>query len=226
MIKFMSYSKSCGLKVQEEKGRKMSTNFVYLDDVPSVMKKSEVPSHVVVRNEKRIGLKIGEKSTGIYSTQVFTSDCLPDEIPYKFLGYTRIARMKYYATYVAEVVTAEKLSLEGRYGYEKGIDILNSIVQWFTWNDQMLIARSIVYGDLKNLNLNDQNEKSLSYWVASPATYGEGVYSRFGPGSITNGIYCAQGNGQYLTRGDYYITQKEMPIRPVMTLRSSIILGK
>ena len=193
---------------------------IYLDDVPSVMSLEELPKKILVPNPERRELVITPEESGYYDAQVFTSDCLPKEIPYSFLGFVLFPNGNIYPKYRADVVTKTELELREKSGYEDGINAINTVARWFTWQENMLEVESIKKLDLR---LFDYKSEEFSYWLASPASYSYGVYTRFGPGYVASGCYCKIDNmSLYLTRGNYWITKKRMPVRPVMTLASKV----
>ena len=92
----------------------MANGIVRLEDMPSAILESEVPTEIIVSNPGDRMVVIAPEESGIDKEQVFTSDCLPDEIRYKFLGMVQYSDGSYYPKYVANVVTSQELGLNGK----------------------------------------------------------------------------------------------------------------
>ena len=103
----------------------MANGIVRLEDMPSVIPESEVPTEIIVPNPGDRKVVITPEESGIYEEQVFTSDCLPDEIPYKFLGMVQYPDGSYYPKYIANVATSQKLGLRGKEGEKNGVEVMN-----------------------------------------------------------------------------------------------------
>ena len=145
----------------------MSVKPVYLEDVPSVMTLKEVPQEILVPNPGGREIGITPEESGYGEEQVFTSNCLSDEISYEFLGLIMFPDGSVYPKYKANVVTSEELYLKGRRGYQNGIDIINMVAWWLTWQEKMLEAKSIKMSDLECFDYESEN---ISYWLASPGS--------------------------------------------------------
>ena len=90
----------------------MTKGIVRLEDMPSTITVSELPRVIIVPNPRDRKVVITPEESGIDKEQVFTSDCLPDEIPYRLIWAVRYPRsIRYYPRYVANVVTSQKLKL-------------------------------------------------------------------------------------------------------------------
>ena len=105
---------------------------------PSVIPESEVPTEIIVPNPGNREVVITPEESGSDKKQVFTSDCLPDEIPYKLLGIIRYPDGSYYPKYVADVVTSQKLGLRGKEGEKNGVEVMNEITFCLTWQQGMV----------------------------------------------------------------------------------------
>lgn len=200
----------------------MFTEIVRLENVPSVMKPEEIPRKVLVTSPRERSYEIPPQYSGYYDNQVFTSESLPDEILYELLCIVKYPDGSLYPKYRANVVTKTELCLNGKAGYENCINMIHGIAWWLTWQEKMLEAKSIESSDLKFF---DYKKEKLSYWLASPCSYAHGVYTRFGPGSVENGVYCKfRDIDLIIKRGDYWITKKTLAVRPVMILTSKVIV--
>ena len=193
---------------------------IRLEDMPSVILESEVPEEILVPNPGDRKVVITPEESGVEEEQVFTSDCLPDEIPYELLGLIRYPDGSYHPKYVANVVTTKKLWLEGISGYKNGIKIINRVACTLISQEGILKARSIKKSDLELFGY--ENEE-LSYWLSSPGTGFDLCSIGAGPGCVCNGE---------IKSGDFYAIgavlfgiqnkPKGMPIRPVMILKSKV----
>lgn len=162
----------------------MITEPVKLEDVPSVMTLEEVPQKILVPTPRGRKLVITPEESGLDKEQVFTSECLPDRIPYELLGLVKFPDGSAYPKYRANVVTKTKLGLKGKTGYENGISTINKIAWWLTWQEKMLEAKSIKKSDLEAF---DYGKEKLSYWFNASTSYQYGIYLGFGPGVVNNG---------------------------------------
>ena len=77
----------------------MTKGIIRLEDMPSVISEREVPTEIIVPNPGDRKVVILTKNSGVKEEQVFTSDCLPDEIPYKLLGMVQYPDGGYYPKY-------------------------------------------------------------------------------------------------------------------------------
>ena len=195
----------------------MAKGIIRLEDMPSVISESEVPKEIIVPNPGNRKVVITPEESGSDKEQVFTSDCLPDEIPYKLLGMVQYPDGSYYLKYVANAVTSQKLSLQGKEGTKNSVKIINNIAFFLTWQQRMLEAKSVKESDLEFFDY--EKEKDLSYWLASPGvTYG-GSGSSFGPGAVRSGV---ANTGVDLFYSDGYLYESGLGVRPVMILSSKI----
>ena len=194
----------------------MAKGIVRLEDMPSVISESEVPTEIIVPNPGGRKVVITSEESGVYEEQVFTSDCLPDEIPYKLLGMVRYPDGSYYPKYVANVVTSQELGLKGRKGAENGVEIVNNIAFSLTWQQGMLDAKSVKKSDLKFF---DYKKEELSYWLASPGVVIDDSYCSFGPGAVLSGA-AFTGCGSFASDG--ISIERWLGVRPVMVLASKI----
>ena len=193
----------------------MITEPVYLENVHSVMRLEEVPQKILVPNPGGRKLVIKPEESGYDKEQVFTSEDLPDEIPYELLGLVKFSDGSIHLKYMANVVTSEKLHLNG--GYQNGIDIINKVAWWFTWQEGMIEAKSIKKSDLKYFDYKSEN---LSYWLASPVSRDNGSNAGFGPGAVLGGyVFCGYG-GTFYSNGNW--NANRVAVRPVMTLASKV----
>lgn len=118
--------------------------------------------------------------------------------------------------YRANVVTSKWLCLKGMRGYQNGIDIINKVAWWLTWQEKMIEAKSIKMSDLECFDYENEN---LSYWLASPSSYSGGSDALFGPGVVGDGdVYC--GGGMFNSGGGW--SANRMAVRPVITLASKV----
>ena len=203
-----------------EKGLKMSVKPVYLEDVPSSMTLEEVPQEILVKNPRKRMVVIEQQESGWKEKQVFKSECLPDEIPYKLLGLVKFPDRTVYPKYRANVVTDKELCLRGIPGYKNGISIIDKVAWWLTWQKNMLEAKSIKKPDLEFF---DYEKEDFSYWLASPGSFNSGSYAHFGPGAVRSGrVFC--GSGGTFSSDGYWSTLR-VAVRPIMILASEVQNG-
>ena len=195
----------------------MAKGIVRLEDMPSTITGRELPREIILPNpgDRKVVIKPGE--SGVYKKQVFTSDCLPDEIQYKLLGMVQYIDGNYYPKYVANAVTSQKLGLTGKEGAENGVETINNIAFYLTWQQGMLKAKSVKNSDL---NFFDYKKERLSYWLASPA----GIYfansgCSCGPG-LVDGSFAVTGHSRFGAVGSY--RELWLGVRPVIVLASKI----
>ena len=194
----------------------MTKGIVRLEDMPSVIPESEVPTEIIVPNPGGRKVVITPEESGIYEEQVFTSDCLPDEIPFKLLGMVQYADENYYPKYVANVVTLEELGLNGKIGVENSVEVINRVAFGLTWQQGMLEAKSVKKSDLKFL---DYKKERFPYWLASPGVAFGDSDCNFGPGAVFSGGAVT---GIYLFDSDGFSIESWLSVRPVMVLASKI----
>ena len=194
----------------------MANGIVRLEDMPSVISESEVPTEIIVPNPGDRKVVITPEESGIDKKQVFTSDCLPDEIPYKFLGMVQYSDGSYYPKYVANVVTSQELGLNGKEGAENCIEVINKIAFGLTWQKGMLEAKSVKKSDLKFF---DYKKEELLYWLASPGVVIDNSGCYFGPGAVISGF---ADTGCALFYSDGYSNEYWLGVRPVMIISSKI----
>ena len=196
----------------------MITEPVYLENVHSVMRLEEVPQKILVPNPGGRKLVIKPEASGYDKEQVFTSDCLPHSIPYELLGLVKFPDGSVYPKYRANVVTSEELDLNGEPGYQNGIDTINKVAWWLTWQKKMLEAKSIKKSDIECFDYKSENLSS--YWLASPGSFNYGSDAYFGPGAVFYGrVFCGNG-GTFNSNGYWYAFR--VAVRPVMTLASKV----
>lgn len=111
--------------------------------------------------------EVSFKESGWYKEQVFTSEDLPDKIPYELIGLVKLQNGSVRPKYKAKVVTKGKLHLDGRIGLKNGIQIMNRICYELCYQDGFFDAKSIKRSDLQSLG-----DEKLSYWLASQSTDG------------------------------------------------------
>ena len=206
-----------------EKGRKMITEPVRLEDVPSIMSLEEVPQKIWVPNPGKRKLVIKPEESGYDKEQVFTSECLPDEIPYEFLGLTKFPDGRVYPKYRANVVTKTELRLEKGTGYENGVSTIDKIVWWLTVQEKMLEAKSIKKSDLKYF---DYESEGLSYWLASPTIYIRhgyisGYEEALGLATVIRGNF-SYNNALFNNYSSMVWYNDMQAVRPVMLLASKV----
>lgn len=200
-----------------EKGWKMITEPVYLEDISSVVTLEEVPQKILVQNPGERELVITQEESGWNKEQVFTSECLPDVIPYELLGVVKFPDGSAYPKYRANVVTETRLGLKGQFGYENGINIINKVAWWLTWQEKVLEAKSIKKSDLEVF---DYEKEKLSYWLDASTSYHYGRYLGFGPGAVDNGnISNCSGD---LIDSFGQCNADELSIRPTMILKAKL----
>ena len=194
----------------------MAQGIIRLEDMPSVILESEVPTKILVPNPGARKVVITPEESGINEEQVFTSDCLPDEIPYKFLGMVQYSDGSYYPKYVANVVTSQELGLNGKEGAENCVEVINKIAFGLTWQQGMLDAKSVKKSDLKFF---DYEKEELLYWLASPGVVIDNSGCYFGPGAVISGF---ADTGCALFYSDGYSNEYWLGVRPVMIISSKI----
>ena len=158
----------------------MTKGIVRLEDMPSTITVSELPREIIVPNPRDRKVVITPEESGIGKEQVFTSDCLPDEIPYRLIGAVRYPRsIRYYPRYVANVVTSQKLKLAliKEQEVENRID---ELVKALTFQANVVVAEGIKVTDfnfLENYALKD----CRMYWPVDDITrLGIGPFEGFG----------------------------------------------
>ena len=186
-------------------------------NVPSVINYTELPQRISLPNPKGRKIVIKPEESGRDREQMFTSKCLPDVIPYELLGLIKFPDGSVYPKYRANVVTKEKLWLEGENGYENAISIINKVAWCLTWQERMLEAKSIKWSDLKYF---DYESEELSYWLASLNSYE--YYRDFyeyglGSGKVDYGEVSYTGSLIFNHIGMY-----GRAVRPVMVLASKV----
>ncbi len=192
----------------------MANGIVRLEDMPSVIREGEVPTKIIVPNPGNREVVITPEESGIDKEQVFTSDCLPDEIPFEFLGLVPYPDGNDHPIYGANAVTSEKLTLCGKAGCETGIETINKVARFLVWRQGILEARSIT---CQNLAFHYWNNKLSPYWVASLNIDTVGNISTIGLGAV---------NGEYgkltLFYSDGLAIEYKSGVRPVIVLPSII----
>ena len=198
----------------------MTKGIVRLEDMPSVILENEVPEEILVTNPilGRRTVVITPEVSGFKEEQVFTSDCLPNEIPYKLLGIVEYPDGSYYPKYVANVVTSQELLLEGERGARNGVEVINKVAFVLTWQQGMIEAKSINRSDLKFLNC---KREEISYWLASSSDSYVGIKDEiFGPEVVfANRVYRDE-DGTFASYGRWRAIKK--PVRPTAILSSKI----
>ena len=124
--------------------------------------------------------------------------------------------------YRANVVTSEGLCLKGMRGYQNGIDIIDKVAWWLTWQEKMLEAKSIKKSDL---NFFDYEKENLSsYWLSSHGVI-RANYINFGPGVVyANGGVARV--GAYIVFDSYGLCNAfRAGVRPTMILTSKILIA-
>ena len=200
----------------------MAQGIIRLEDMPSVIPESEVPTEIIVPNPGDRKVVILTKNSGVKDEQVFTSDCLPDEISYKFLGLIRCPDGTYYPKYVANEVTSQTLKLKGKKGAKNGIESINKVAKDLTYQPGILTAKSVKRSDLQFF---DYREDKLSYWLASPGISmgAVGSYYRLGPGAVNRGSDGVWVDMSFSV-GDSNVHL--LGVRPVMVLSSKIQMDR
>ena len=194
----------------------MANGIVRLEDMPSAILESEVPTKIIVPNPGDRMVVITPEESGIDKKQVFTSDCLPDKITYKLLGIVQYPDGNSYLKYVANGVTSQELGLIGKEGAKNSVEVINKIAFSLTWQKGMLEARSVKESDLKFWGY---EKEKLSYWLASPGVAVGDTYCYFGPGAVVSGI---AGYGYVLFNSGDSSNESWLGVRPVMILSSKI----
>ena len=193
----------------------MAQGIIRLEDMPSVIPESEVPTKILVPNPGDRKVVITPEESGINEEQVFTSDCLPDEISYVFLGLYQYPDGNDYPIYVANAVTKNNLTLYGKVGCEKGIETINKVAKFLTWQQGMLEARSINLSDFHHW------DDGLSpYWIASLNIYIAENISTIGPRAVRGELEFNK--GLTLLYSDGFAMGYKFGVRPVMVLPSKI----
>lgn len=198
----------------------MTKRIVRLEDMPSVILENEVPEEILVPNPilDRRKVVITPEVSGFKEEQVFTSDCLPNEIPYKLLGIVEYPDGSYYPKYVANVVTSQELLLEGERGARNGVEVINKVAFVLTWQQGMIEAKSINRSDLKFLNC---KREEISYWLASSSdSYVIGKDEIFGPEAVFVSRVYRDEDGTFASYGRWRAIKK--PVRPTAILSSKI----
>ena len=190
-------------------------------DIKPTIRLEEVPKTIILPNPGGRELVITPEESGMKEEQVFTSEDLPDEIPYELLGLVKFPDGSIYPKYRANVTTIKELELCGARGVINGISIINKIAWWLTHQeDRMIIAQSIKYSDLKSFDY--KNEK-LKYWLAFPGSDGNGCRAAFGPGGVDNDNVHRGYGFMFFSHGRCYAYK--MAIRPTMVLKSKISIA-
>ena len=188
-------------------------------DIKPTIRLEEVPKTIILPNPGGRELVITPEESGMKEEQVFTSEDLPDEIPYELLGLVKFPDGSIYPKYRANVTTTKKLALKGKKGVNEGIDIINKIAWWLTYQEEiMLSAQSIKRSDLKKLEY--KNEK-LKYWLASPGVVIDDSYCVFGPGAVFSGAAVTSYD---LFVYDDLSFELWLGVRPTMVLKSKVQL--
>ena len=200
----------------------MANEIIRLEDMPSVISESEVPTEIIVPNPGNRKIVITPEESGSDKEQVFTSDCLPDEIPYVFFGVSRYPDGNDYPIYVANAVTSKKLTLCGKVGCEKGTETINKVARFLTWQQGILEARSINLSDLNFFHRWDN--KLYPYWIASLNIDTVENISTIGLGAV--GGELEYDKGLTLLYSDGFAIGYKYGVRPVMVLPSKIKLEK
>ncbi len=190
-------------------------------DIKPIIRLDEVPKTIILPNPGGRELLITPEESGVEEEQVFTSEDLPDEIPYEFLGLVKLPEGCIYPKYKSNVITTKELALNGKIGELNGINIINNIAFGLTYQeDIMVIAKSIKYSDLKSF---DYKSEKLRYWLASSGFSRVESRAFFGPGAVLGndvfrgGIMSSGSNGQY--------SVGMMAVRPTMVLKVKVQLN-
>ena len=186
-------------------------------DIKPIIRLDEVPKTIILPNPGGRELVITPEESGVEGEQVFTSEDLPDEIPYELLGLVKFPDGSIYPKYRANVITTKELGLKGEKGVNESVDIINKIAWWLTYQEEiMLTAQSIKRSDLKKFDY--ENEK-LDYWLASLGVYVGVTVCLFGPGAVSNGDAIA---GVGLFNFDGYSREYWLGVRLAMILKSKV----
>ena len=123
-------------------------------DETIVITRRATPSYVVYPNK-----------SGWHRRQIFTSEDLPIEVPFRYVGMVRVSEEISFPKYKAQVVTRNELRLLGERGRKNACDILNNVCRTLFENqDGIFCVNSIKRTDL---NSDGSEDISDSYWLAS-----------------------------------------------------------
>lgn len=118
----------------------------------------EVKRNIVLPNPGGRKIVIKPEESGWKKEQVFTSDDLPDEIPYKLLGFVKFPDGNIHPKYVASVTTTKELILCERKGVINGVEIIDKVANWLIYQeDVMITAQSIKRSDLRCFEYRSKN---------------------------------------------------------------------
>lgn len=129
-----------------------------------IVKYDRLKANFWLRNPGGRRCTVGFKDCGWFKNQVFTSEDLPDKIPYELVGLVMFPDGIIRPKYKANVVTKTKLYLSGKTGYRNGVKIVNRICHELCFQNEFFEAKSIKRSDLKNIG-----DEKFSYWIASSA---------------------------------------------------------
>lgn len=163
--------------------------------------------------------KVGFKESGWCREQVFTSEDLPDIIPYELIGLVKSQDGAVWPKYKAKVVTRNKLYLSGKIGLKNGIEIMNRICHELCYQDGFFDAKSIKRSDLQSLG-----DEKLSYWIASQSTDGIMSVENLGEDIPVYGASPCSSNSMIFSHNLYDDTA--FPIRPTIVLKIKVNIGK
>lgn len=188
-------------------------------DIKPIIRLDEVPKTIYIPTPIGRKLVITSEESGVSEEQVFTSEDLPNAIPYELLGLVKFPDGNIHPKYRANVITSQ-LGLAGKLGAKNGINIINKVAWWLTYQEEiMLLAQSIKYSDLKKFDY--KSEYSRTYWLASPGTVLGRAYKHFGPGAVISGTTKV---GYDLSHSDGDSNECWLGVRPTMILRSKVQL--
>lgn len=159
--------------------------------------------------------KIGFAESGWYREQVFTSEELPDKIPYEFIGLVKFPDGAVRPKYRAKVVTKSELHLSGRNGIRNGVDIMNRICHELCYQDGFFDATSIKKSDLKKLG-----DEKFSYWIASSTS--DSILSVENLGESIPVFGAASSDNNSMVFSHDLCNDTAFPVRPVITLEIEV----
>ena len=188
-------------------------------DIKPIIRLDEVPKTIILPNPGGRDLVITPEESGVEEEQVFTSEDLPDKIPYELLGLVKFPDGSIYPKYRANVTTTKELILGDIDGIENGVEIINKVAWWLTYQEEiMVVAQSIKCSDLEEF---DYKNEMLDYWLASPGI----IYGPYFYGSSLGFVDSDGINFDYaLFDSDGDSRENWLAVRPTMILRSKVQL--
>lgn len=185
--------------------------------VKSTIRFEDIEKEIILNNPKGREIAISKESSGWCGIQTFTSQDFPDEILYKFIGLVRFPDGNIYPKYIANCVTKKYFYIKRVEGIENGIDAINKIAWWLTYQEGMIFAGSVKKTDLAHFDYKSEN---LPYWLASLGSVKNNNTIELKPEAVSvdsNG----KGQSKLLFMSEFW-SAYGLPIRPIMILNSKV----